>query len=100
MNSDNPPSSVTEQALDAARDDLSLTDLANLLSGLPSLYYVQVEGDDEEWRPTEIAVNFDDDAGRGTEDVLTIMRRAGWRPVEACFARNRVTFREVGADGE
>ena len=85
--------SQLEQALEAARDDPSLTDLTGMLLDCPQVAHVMVDGDDERWRPTTIAVCFAGD--RGTADVLSLMARAGWRPRSACFSRERITFEAI-----
>lgn len=87
--------STLDQALEAANDDPSITQLVGMLCDLECLYGVGVDGEDDEWRPTTISVNFDDRHGSGTSDVIKIMRRAGWEPVSTCFSRNRITFEEV-----
>lgn len=84
---------VYDQAKEAALDGPSRTELANMVYDLPCVCELLVDGEDEGWRPTAITVGFDDDTGRGTGDVATIMRRAGWRFEHAVFAPyNRLTF--------
>lgn len=87
--------SATEKALEAARDDPDLTELGNMLLDLPHVYYVDVDGDHVEYRPTRISVNLDDDVGRGSGALLKLMSRAGWNPVEVCFSRNRIGFEKT-----
>lgn|GEM_PF-2245916 len=91
-----PIPSQLEQALEAARDDPTLTELTGMLLDLPMVWHVTVDGDDERWRPTTIMVNLEDDHGRGTDDVIRLMRRAGWVPTSVCFSRNRLTFEVIG----
>ncbi|WP_225336643.1 hypothetical protein [Halomicrobium urmianum] len=84
-----------EQAKERARDDLDRQELANMVYDLPCVIELLVDGEDEDWRPTTITVGFEDDAGRGTEDVATIMRRAGWAFSGATFSPyNRLRFEE------
>jgi len=69
-----------------------------MLYDLPNVMEILVDGEDEDWRPTTITVGFDDDAGRGTDDVAIVMQRAGWRFDGATFSPyNRVRFVERGS---
>jgi len=62
---------------------------------LPHVFYVDLQGEDDPSRPTSVSINFDSDHGRGTEEVATIMRLAGWRFDGATFSpRNRLRFVE------
>lgn len=91
------PPNPYEQAKEAARDDPSQTELANMVCGLPGVCELLVDGDEEDWRPTTITVGFTDDAGRETTDVTSIMTRAGWRVEGATFAPyNRLRYVERG----
>lgn len=90
------PPTTAEQAKEAARDDLSRTELTNMLYDLSGVYEVLVDGEDEDWRPTTITVGFGDDGYRYTGDVVTIMRRAGWKFEHAVFGPyNRLCFEEA-----
>jgi len=91
-----PTPSILEQALEAANDDPALTELTGMLLDLPMVWGVTVDGDDERWRPTAIAVRLEDDHGTGTGAVIRLMRRAGWEPTSVCFSRNRLTFEAIG----
>ena len=92
---------IYQQAREAARDDPTMTELLNMLHDLPHVFGVGVDGDDEDWRPTIVRINFDDEMGRGTSQVLDIMHIAGWRPAGVCFtARNRITFKRSGVTPE
>jgi hypothetical protein len=99
--SEHPPTGAAARAKELARDDPSVRELANCCYDLPHVCEVLVNGNDEEWRPTEVTVGFYDDGFRGTGDVATIMQRAGWRFERAVFAPyNRLTFVRRGAGGE
>jgi len=91
-----PPSPI-EQAKEAAFDDPTRRELTNMLYGLSYSVSVLVDGEDESWRPTTITVEFDrEDYGRGTGDVLTIMRRAGWELQSVTFGRPQLHFERAG----
>lgn len=91
------PPNKYEQAKERARDDLDRTELANMVYDLPGVMELLVDGEDEDWRPTTITVGFEDDHGRGTDDVAEIMARAGWTFAGATFAPfNRLRFKERG----
>ena len=92
------PPSKADQAKERARDELTRQELTNLVYGLPNVCEVLVDGEDEDWRPTMITVGFKD--WRATGDVGTIMRRQGWRFVDATFQHQRVTFVEPGVGAE
>jgi hypothetical protein len=82
-----------EQAKEAALDGPTLRELTNMLYDLSCSVGCLVDGEDEDWRPTRITVEFDrDDYGRGTDDVLTIMRRAGYRLESVTFGRPQLHF--------
>lgn len=73
-----------------------------MLCSLEGLF-VHVDGRDEDWRPTEVIVECVDKTWQcdsATSDLLTLARRAGWRPQSILFGtRKRLTFQEV-SDGE
>ena len=94
---DQPPSKL-EQAKERARDELTRQELTNMVYGLSNVSEVLVDGEDEDWRPTMITVGFRD--YRATGDVGTIMRRQGWKFVDATFQHQRVTFVEPGVGDE
>lgn len=89
-----------EQALEAANDDPTRQELVNMLCSLGGLY-THVDGTDEDWRPTTIAVECIDktwQSDRATGDLLSLMRRAGWRLESVSFGvRKRLSFREHDA---
>jgi len=88
-----------DQAKERARDDLDQTELTNLVYDLPSVCEVLVDGDDEDWRETEITVGFAEDYGAGIDDTITVMQRAGWRVDGVTFGTyRRLTFVERGSD--
>lgn len=90
------PPNLYEQAREAARDDPGLTELGDILHDMPAVTEVLVDGRDEDWRPVEITVGFGDDGYRATDDVLAIMRSAGWKAEHVTFAPyNRIRFSEV-----
>ena len=92
------PPSAYDQAKERARDDLTHRELANLVYDLPHVMEILVDGEDEDWRPAVITVGFDDDAGRGTGEIATIMARAGWRFDGATFhPYNRLRFVPEGS---
>jgi len=98
--SQHPPSKY-EQALERARDDLSRTQLTNMVYDLPDVGEVLVDGEDEGWRPTVITVGFGDEAGRGTSEVVTIMRRQGYHFDGVVFSPyNRLLFVEREDGGQ
>jgi len=92
-----PTPSILEQALEAAHDEPTLTELTGMLLDLPMVWGVTADGDGdgERWRPATIMVNLEDDHGTGTGDVIRLMRRAGWEPTSVCFSRNRLTFKAI-----
>ncbi|PGF14244.1 hypothetical protein CP556_24885 [Natrinema sp. CBA1119] len=98
-----PAPSTLEQALEAANDDPTRQELVNMLCSLGGLH-VHVDGTDEDWRPTTIDIGCVDPTWQcdtATNDLLTLMRRAGWRLESVSFgARKRLTFREVSDSGE
>lgn len=91
------PSKI-EQALEAANDDPTMQEFVNMLYSIDGVS-VFVDGDDEDWRPTEVMVECIDksmQSDRATRDLLTIARRAGWQLHSVTFgSRKRLTFREV-----
>lgn len=92
---------VYEQAKERARDNLGRTDLTNMVYDLPTVSEILVDGEDEDFRPTTITVGFSNDAGRGTDDIATIMRRAGWKFDGATFSPyNRLRFEKLGEDDD
>lgn len=93
-----PTPSRPEQMVAAARDGVSRRELTNMLFDLSHVHSVIVDGDEEQWRDTTIAVMFDDKGYRDTSDVIDIMRAAGWQVASVTFAPyNRLTFEEVAA---
>jgi len=92
--------SVYEQAKEVARDDLSRTELTNLLYDFPHVCECVVDGEDKDWQPTRATVRFDDDAGRDTSEATTVMQCGGYKLADAAFELNRLTFvdREDSAD--
>ena len=88
------PSKI-EQALEAANDDPTMQEFVNMLCSLDGIS-VLVDGDDEDWRPTEVMVEIHDktmQCDRATRDLLTIARRAGWKVHSVSFGvRKRLTF--------
>lgn len=88
-----------EQAKERARDDLGRTELTNMVYDLPCVCEVLVDGEDEDWRPTEITVRFTEDYGGGIDDTIAVMQRAGWRVDGVTFGTyRRLTFVERGSD--
>lgn len=94
------PSQI-EQALEAANDDPTMKEYVNMLCSIDGLS-VLVDGEDEDWRPTEVIVECLDksmQSSRATRDILTISRRAGWQLHSVTFGtRKRLTF--VPAEGD
>lgn len=88
----------TEQAKERARDDIERQELANLLYDLPGAYEVLLDGEHEDWRPTEITVGCEN--YRATGDVAEIMAIAGWRVDRVVFQYNRIEFVERGTRGD
>jgi len=92
-----PAPSELEQALEAANDDSTRRELVNMLCSLEGLF-VHVDGTDEQWRPTTIELECLDKTWQcdaATRDLLTLMRRAGWRLESVSFGtRKRLSFRE------
>ncbi|PCR88646.1 hypothetical protein [Natrinema ejinorense] len=90
-----PAPSKLEQALEAANDDPTMQELVNMLCSLEGLF-VHVDGADEGWRPTTIEIECLEETWQShtaTNDLLTLMRRAGWRLEGVTFgARKRLTF--------
>lgn len=95
-----PAPSTLEQALEAANDDPTRRELTNMLCSLGGLH-IHVDGTNDEWRPTTIEIECLDktwQSDRATGDLLTLMRRAGWRLESVCFgARKRLSFRDHDA---
>jgi len=90
---------TAEQALEAARDDPSLTELTNMVYDLSKVTELLVDGDDEDWRPTTITVGFGERAYRETGDAIGLMRAAGWTVESVVFSPyNRITFEEADFD--
>lgn len=92
-----PPTDY-EQALERANDDLTLTELTNMLYSLPSVAVVQPIGDENHWDDLLLDVMFNDDFGRGIEDVVEILHRQGWLLDEAVFSRRKLRFAECDGD--
>lgn len=86
------PPKQHEQALEAAKDGLTRTELTNMVFDLESVHFVHVGGEDEDWRPTEIDIHVNDDYGTKSDDILKIMRAAGWKATYVTFSRNRISF--------
>lgn len=87
---------VVDQALEAAQDDPTRIELTGMLTDIPWVSSVGVEHEDEPLLPTLIVVRFKDRHGTGTEVVMKLMRRAGWKTNSVCFSRERLTFIETG----
>lgn len=84
-----------EQAIEAARDDPSRTELTNMVYDLPGVTELLVDGEDEGWRPTVITVGFGQDGYRYTGDVIDVMQAAGWNVGNVVFGPyNRISFQE------
>lgn len=86
---------AVDQALEAAKDDPNRIDLMGMLMDIPWVSSVGCEHEDEPLLPTLIVVRFKDRHGSGTEIVMKLMRRAGWKTNSVCFSRERLTFIEV-----
>lgn len=92
------PPTAYEQAKEAAFDDPTRQELTNMLYDLPSVVGCMVDGEDEDWRPTRIIIEYRrGDYGRDTDDLLTIMRRAGWQLQAVTFGRPQLHFEPVDA---
>lgn len=88
-----------DQAKVRARDDLSLTELTNMVYDLPCVSELLVDGEDEGWRPTKITLGFCEDYGAGIDDAISVMQRAGWRVDGVTFGTyRRLTFAERDSD--
>lgn len=85
-----PAPNTWEQALEAARDDPTLQEFANMLCSLDG--YVDVIGEDEGFRETVVMI--EGVPSNRTSDLLTIGRRAGWQVDSITWERNRVSFVE------
>lgn len=81
-----------EQAREAARDDLELSAVCNIVYDLPAVTEVLVDGESDDWRPTAVTVGFRDTGGNHTRDVLTIMRRQGFTVDSVTFCYESVRF--------
>lgn len=94
-----PAPSKIEQALEASNDDPTRQELVNMLCSIGGIS-VLVDGDDEDWRQTEIIVECIDrtmQSDSATKDLLTICRRAGWKLDSVTFgSRKRLTFVRSG----
>ncbi|OIB55783.1 hypothetical protein BBD46_02945 [Natrialba sp. SSL1] len=66
-----------------------------MLLDLSTVSHIMVDGQDDRWRPTSIAVHFGSDHGTGTDEPITLMQRGGWGPMHVCFSRHQITFEEV-----
>jgi len=93
------PSKV-EQAKEKARDDLTLTELCNMIHDLPCVLELIVDGEADGYRETRIIIGFKSENGAGTDDIATIMRRAGWTFDGVTFCMERMRFRLPGSDQE
>ena len=89
--------SVYDQAKERARDDMTRTELTNMLFDFPNVTECLVDGEDEHWRPTTITIGFADGGYRDTQEVATVMRRAGYKFSYAVFSPfHRLSFEERG----
>lgn len=88
---------TAEQAKEAARDDLSRSELMNMVYDQPTVVEVFCDGQDDDYRPTTVTVGFRDSGGRGTHTVGTIFQRAGWTFHDATPCYDRLTFEKPGS---
>lgn len=87
--------SLWQQALEAAHDGPTLRELASMLYSLSGLY-VDIWHEDDPYFETVVTVDCCDGAENRVDDVLTLMRRAGWELEDVTWERQRLAFTRVG----
>lgn len=90
------PPNQYEQAKEAVRDDVTPSELSNILLSLPPVYEALVDFEDIADAPIQITVGFED--YHGTREVTEIMRTAGYKVDVTVFSYNRIHYEEAGLD--
>jgi len=88
---DNPPNKL-EQAKERALDEMSQTQLCNMVLDLPGVQHLDVH-DPEHSDQTFLFVTFEEHRhGKTVPDVITVMSHQGWLIENVTFSRRRICF--------